>query len=270
MAATLPPLISELLDPRCYPHPVSEVQLIQTHISWVLLAGDFAYKIKKPVRLPFLDFSSLALRRVYCEKEWQLNRRYAPDLYLDVLPICRHPDTRLTLGGTGTPVEYAVRMRRFDPALQLDRLCERGQLQAGHLSDLAQTLTRFHAAAARLDPKTPLGQPALILQQALDNFADLAGLASQDLPQQQLQALRRWTEQTFDPLAPLMQSRRQAGLLRECHGDLHLANLVLIDQHVQMFDGIEFSEYLRWIDPASEWAFPYMDLIAHGQAGLAN
>ncbi|MDH5709927.1 MAG: hypothetical protein OEY75_12510, partial [Hylemonella sp.] len=136
---TLPPLILALLSPQAYAHPAPRVELVQTHISWVLLAGDFAYKIKKPVKLPFLDFSTLAQRHHFCLEELRLNRRFAPDLYLDVVGIFNTPQAP-RFGGDGAPFEYAVKMRRFDESARLDRVCARGELRPAHLSALAQTL----------------------------------------------------------------------------------------------------------------------------------
>ena len=269
MIPDLPPLVRALLEPKRYPHALQRVELVQTHISWVLLAGDFAYKIKKPLKLSFLDFSTLALRQRYCQEELRLNRRYAPDLYLDVVGIFNSADDP-QWQGPGAPIEYAVKMRRFDASERLDRVCQRGELQPQHLSDLADKLAAFHASAAKAASASHFGSPPQILAPALANFASLL----RDLPgaevAQRLLALRDWTELQFELLTPLMQARKHAGLVRECHGDLHLANLVLLDQRVRLFDGIEFSEALRWIDVASEIAFTYMDLLAHAQPALAN
>ncbi|MFZ3084793.1 AAA family ATPase [Rhodoferax ferrireducens] len=269
MDDNLPPLIAALLEPKRYPGAVQRVDLVQTHISWVLLAGDFAYKIKKPVKLSFLDFSTLAQRERYCQNELRLNRRFAPDLYLEVLAIGNTPQDP-QWGGAGTPIEYAVKMRRFDEAGRLDRVCARGELQASHLSDLADTLTLFHQAAKVAPVESSFGSPAQIIAPMRDNFDALTdGLPQEGLPSR-IAALRAWTEAQFAQLTPLMQARKQAGWVRECHGDLHLANLVLIKQRVRMFDGIEFSDSLRWIDVASEVAFTYVDLLAHQQPGLAD
>ena len=265
----LPPLIEALLEPARYPGDVQRVELVQTHISWVLLAGDFAYKIKKPVKLSFLDFSTLKLRQRYCENELRLNRRFAPDLYLEVLAIGNTPQDP-QWGASSTPIDYAVKMRRFDEAGRLDRVCARGELLPRHLSDLADALSAFHRAAAVAPPDSVFGAPAQVIAPMRDNFdALLEGLPTADLPGR-LKALSDWTEAQFAELTPLLQARKQAGWVRECHGDLHLANLVLIDGRVRMFDGIEFNDRLRWIDVASEVAFTYVDLIAHQQSGLAN
>jgi len=269
MAADLPPLVQALRDPARYPGGISRVELVQTHISWVLLAGDFAYKIKKPVKLSFLDFSTLALRQHFCQDELRLNRRFAPDLYLAVVGIFNTPQDP-QWQGSGAPIEYAVKMRRFDETARLDHVCARGELQAGHLSALADALVSFHQSAAVALAGSRFGSGQHILQPALDNFTDLLRLLPDAGLQVRLSALQAWTQSQFAQLAPLMQARQQAGRVRECHGDLHLANMVLIDGRVQLFDCIEFNEDLRWMDVASEIAFVYVDLLAHQQPGLAD
>lgn len=269
MDTRLPPLIQALLDPHRYPGAVQRVELVQTHISWVLLAGEFAYKIKKPVQLPFLDFSTLALRHACCVDELQLNRRFSPDIYLDVVGIFHTPQDPSWLA-SGQPFEYAVKMKRFDEAGRLDHICQRGELQAAQLSDLADTVATFHAQAAQAPANSPFGQPDDWMALARDNFHDLLLALPQQEHQARLQALRTWTEAQFTRLKPLLLARKQAGWVRECHGDLHLANLVLINQRVRLFDCIEFNPDLRWIDVANDIAFTYMDLIEHQQPGLAN
>ncbi|MDD5335692.1 MAG: AAA family ATPase [Rhodoferax sp.] len=265
MESNLPPLIQALLESQRYPDATQSVELVQTHISWLLLAGDFAYKIKKPLRLPFLDFSTLAQRQRSCQDELRLNRRFAPDLYLEVVGIFNTPqDPRFA--GQDAPIEYAVKMRRFDETGRLDRVCARGELEPRHLSDLADTLVAFHATAAVAPPASRFGSAPQIAAPVRQNFDDLPipGLRAR------LTALRVWTETQFKQLTPVFEARQRAGWVRECHGDLHLANLVLIDQKVRLFDCIEFSEELRWIDVASEVAFTYVDLLAHGQPGLST
>jgi hypothetical protein len=269
MDQNLPPLIQALLSPQRYAPAVSRVELVQTHISWVLLAGDYAYKIKKPLQLPFLDFSTLAQRQRYCLDELRLNRRFAPDLYLDVVPLFNTPHDP-QFSGTGEPIEYAVKMRRFDEAARLDRVCARGELLARHLSDLAETLCAFHEAAAVAPEGSRFGSPALVMGPVRDNFAGLQTLLPQGDVGVRLADLLRWSEAQFEPLRAMMAARQRASYVRECHGDLHLANMVLIDDRVRLFDCLEFNEELRWIDVASEIAFTYIDLLAHQQPGLAN
>ncbi|OIN94076.1 MAG: hypothetical protein AUJ20_01865 [Comamonadaceae bacterium CG1_02_60_18] len=268
MDLNLPPLIQALLQPQAYPHKPVQVELVQTHISWVLLAGSYAYKIKKPLKLSFLDFSTLDLRHARCLDELRLNQRFAPQVYLDVVSIYRGPNGPC-FEPLGEPVEYAVRMRRFDESARLDHVCARGELTPQHLSALAQTLDDFYAHAERVAPVSQWGTPAQALNYALDNFPDLRRVLDAAASQATLNALQHWTQQQFDALQPLMQARRQGGWVRECHGDLHLGNLVLLDDQVCPFDCIEFSDALRWIDVLSDLAFTYEDLLAHCQPGLA-
>jgi len=269
MDTPLPPLIRSLLAPGRCPGFAGSAELVQTHISWVLLAGEFAYKIKKPVRLPFLDFSTLALRRDRCEEELRLNRRFAPDIYHDVValyPPADHP----SWSGTDAPIEYAVRMHRFDESGRLDHLCARGELRPAHLSDLAASLVQFHGRADVAPLASRFGRPTEVQAPALENFQELQQLLTDTPTQNRLALLRRWTEAEFHRLAPQFQERKATGYIRECHGDLHLANLVCIHGRVRMFDCIEFNEDLRWIDVASDVAFTYVDLLDHGQGGLAG
>ena len=269
MDQTLPVLIRALLQPRRYPHAAESVELVQTHISWVLLAGEFAYKIKKPLKLPFLDFSTLERRHACCLDELRLNCRYAPDIYLDVVGIFSTPQAP-TFSALGAPIEYAVKMRRFDDVGRLDRVCARGELQPTQLSDLAETLAAFHQAAAVAPVASRFGSPVQVMEPSRDNFSDLLRLLPDAASRTRLLALQAWTEAQFQQLGPLMEARQQSQRVRECHGDLHLANLVLIDHRVRMFDCIEFNEDLRWIDVASDIAFTYVDLLAYGQPGLAD
>ncbi len=268
MHPPLPALIQALLEPKRYPHPVPRVELVETHISWVLLAGDYAYKIKKPVTLPFLDFATLAQRHNYCEIELQLNRRFAPTLYLDVVAIEGTPEDP-RFGGTGAAIEFAVKMRRFDETFRLDRLCARGALTAEHLSELAQTLVSFQRVAALAAPDSRFGNPDKILRPVLENFEELQALLPEPPWQSRLAALSTWSRSEFQRLRPQFMARKASGRVLECHGDLHLGNLALIDAHVTLFDCIEFNEDFRWIDVASEIAFTFVDLLDHRQPGLA-
>ena len=266
MSTALPPLIDALLDPRRYPHVVDRVEVIETHASWLLLAGDFAYKIKKTITLPFLDYGTLARREAFCRAELVLNHRLAPELYLDVLPIGGTPG-QPQLGATPA-IEWAVRMRRFDESGRLDRVAARGDLQPAHLSQLAATLKVFWQAAAAAAPDTRFGAPDQVLAAARENFVELRQLLPQ-ADQAQVEQLAHWTEEEFVRRAADFATRKAGGLVREGHGDLHLANLVLIDGQVTPFDCIEFNEDFRWNDPASEIAFVWIDLLDHRQPGLA-
>jgi len=268
METALPPLIQALLEPGRYLHPVDQVELVQTHISWVLLAGDFAYKIKKPVKLSFLDFSTLALRQARCQDEVRLNRRFAPDLYLDVVGIYRTAhDPRFEV--EGEPIEFAVRMRRFDQNARLDQVCASGRLQPAHLSALAQALGDFHDHAERAINHPRFGSPEVVAHFALANFDELQRLPPDWIDPEVVDTLRDRTQTQLRVLEPVLRARQQQGWIREGHGDLHLGNLMLQGEQVRLFDCIEFSDDLRWIDVLSDVAFVYVDLLTHRQGGLA-
>ena len=266
MTALLPPLIAALLDPHRYPHAAARVELVETHASWLLLAGTFAYKIKKPIALPFLDYGTLDKRESCCRAELVLNRRLAPDLYIDVVPIGGAPE-QPRIGGSPA-IEWAVRMRRFDESGRLDRVAARGDLLPTHLTQLAATLCAFQAAAAIAAPGTRFGEPQQLLAAAQENFVELRQLLP-TAAQPQVEQLARWTEAEFTRRAADFTARKAGGFIREGHGDLHLGNLVLMDGRVTPFDCIEFNEDFRWNDPISEIAFVWIDLLDHHRPGLA-
>jgi len=250
-------LITALADPVRYPHPVQRVERIETHISTVLLAGDFAYKIKKPLDLGFLDFTTLERRRFYCEEELRLNRRLAPKLYLDVVSVTGSADDP-RLDGAGPVVEYAVRMRRFPQQALLSAQLASGELQAEMLDRLGAELARFHAAVAVAPAHGPYGRFPSIAEPARDNLAMLRRLAPARLAA--IDRLHDFTEAELARLAPSFEQRRMAGAVRECHGDLHLDNIISWNDELMIFDGIEFDPALRWIDVMNDLAFALMDL----------
>ena len=266
--AGLDRLIEALCQPSRYPHVVTRVELLQTHISCILLAGDYAYKIKKPVNLGFLDFSALAARRFYCAEELRLNRRTAPGLYLDVVPITGSASAPV-LGGGGRAIEYALKMRRFEQDALLDRMARRGALAPRHIDALALGLARFHAGIERAGPEREFGSSGRILAPALQNFEQMLELASAKTDVALLARLRDWTAREHAALAAVFDARKRDGWVRECHGDLHLGNIALLDGVPTPFDGIEFSADLRWTDVMNEVAFLMMDLFDHRLPRLA-
>ncbi|MDD5249097.1 MAG: AAA family ATPase [Rhodocyclaceae bacterium] len=263
-----PPLIRALLDPAVSPLAARPIELMETHASWVLLAGDHAYKIKKPITLPFLDYGTLALRRAACEAELRLNRRFAPELYLDVVAITGTPAAP-RLGGAGAAIEYAVKMVRFAEATRLDHLAARDELLPAHMSLLAAAIADVHERAAVAPAATRFGTPEQAAAPALENFVELAQLLPAAADRLRLAALEEWTKREAKHLKTTFAARKEHGRIRECHGDLHLGNLILRDGRVVAFDCIEFNEDFRWIDVASELAFTLVDLLDHGKPGLA-
>jgi aminoglycoside phosphotransferase family enzyme/predicted kinase len=241
-----------------------KAQLIETHISWVLLADNLAYKIKKPVRLTFVDYSALQARRHFCEEEVRLNRRLAPTLYLGVCAITGTLDQPV-IDGKGPVLEYAVRMRRFPSGALFSERLAAGTLQASHIDQLAQLLAGFHAQTARASADSGFAGAGRRRSSALKALAGVQAVASAA----QYAALLDWLQARSAELAPLWSERLASGYVRECHGDLHLANLMVLDDSVAAFDGIEFDPALRWIDVLDDMAFVVMDLAAQGRRDLA-
>lgn len=264
----LPEHLRGLFDAQAYPHAVRGVRLAETHISWVLLTGDYAYKIKKPVDLGFLDFSTLDGRHHACVDELRLNRRFAPQLYLDVVPVVATPQG-LRIGGDGAIVEYAVKMREFAQDQQLDRLLAAGGLGIADMDVLGNAIAVFHGGAPAASAELPLGWPQQIAREARDNLDVLRGAPDSGHRDARIEALARWTDEQSARLSSLITSRRRQGFVREVHGDLHLANLVRIDGAIVPFDCIEFSEALRFNDTISDLAFLTMDLQYRGRLDLA-
>ncbi len=260
-------MLDALRNPACYPHPVRRIDRLETHISWVILTGSYAYKIKKPVNLGFLDFTSLAARRHYCDEELRLNRRLAPDMYLETVAITGEP-RRPIVGGDGPAIEYAVKMREFAQSALLDGAIARGEVSVPAIEALARKLAAFHAA---LPPKlaTADAAAAAALAPALDNFRQVLQRVDAPADITALTAVRDWTLREHGTHAGQFAERGVAGRVRECHGDLHLGNIALIDCEPTPFDCIEFNPALRWMDTISEVAFLVMDLEAHGRRDLA-
>lgn len=262
-------LLTALRAPDAYPHPCVAIRLVETHISWVFLTGEYAYKLKKPLDLGFLDFTTLARREFYCREELRCNRRFAPDLYLDCVPVTRAADGRLRLGGSGETVEWAVKMREFDGDEQADHVLERGELEAPLLRRFATQLTRIYAVAPA--PAATVAQfgAAHVAAPVMDNFRELEQLRDDPDERAALARIRTWTDQRHAQLRAEFDARARAGTVRECHGDLHLANLVRRGDEIIAFDCIEFSEDLRTIDPVCDIAFLFMDCAVRGRDDLA-
>lgn len=242
-------------------------EVIETHISKVYLTASHAYKVKKPVSLGFLDFSTLAARRFYCEEELRLNRRTAPSLYIGVLAITED-GSGPRVGGQGEPVDYAVRMRRFPQEALLDWRAAAGSLDGECLDAFAGSVARFHSRVERADAGRAYAAPRQVLAAALQNFDQIRAMTGRD--DSALAALRVWTTCAHSLLAEVFGARKRDGFVRECHGDLHLGNIVVLEGGPVAFDCIEFNAAFRWIDVMNEVAFLVMDLRGHGLPGLAH
>lgn len=265
--------IAGMLIPEVYNHPVDHIELIETHISWVFLTGKFAYKIKKPVNFGFLDFSTLEKRQACCISEVLLNRRLAPELYLEVVSISGTGD-KPVINGKGIPIEYAVKMLQFPQSAQLDNMLAAGELKAEHMDEIARMIARFHQAIEIADNTMEFGNSKAVYQPVAENFMQISEHLDTGPYENILHKLQSWSKAAFVKQEPVFTRRKQDGFIRECHGDMHLRNMLWLETDSNSgpiaFDCIEFNPQLRWIDVISEVAFLLMDLQDRQQHQLAN
>lgn len=264
---------SAAFDPKeltrsAFPHPVTQIEVHETHVSWVVLTGPFAYKIKKSVRFDFLDASTLERRRDLCEEELRLNRRLADDIYVDVVPISR-PAGVLRVGAEASVVEYAVRMKQFDAAQELPTLLARDAVSGEELIDLAVRLAEFHQRAPIAPSSGDFPHTQQLYTAVLGNLSILASHLDPQTPLPDIQSLVDWTHAYLQASLGALRSREEHGAIRECHGDLHTGNIVRWAGRLVPFDCLEFDAKLRWIDVMNDVAFLVMDLAAHHRTDLA-
>ncbi|MGH8229319.1 MAG: AAA family ATPase [Steroidobacteraceae bacterium] len=263
MSVPLPHALAGLLSPDAYAHPAGSVELVETHISWVLLAGEFAYKIKRPVRYPFVDLRSPERRRWLCEEELRLNRRFAPEIYLDLWGIV-HGGGAARMGPPQGCEEYAVRMRRFARAEELDRLLDARRIEPDDLEVFGRALAEIHAQLPIVPAGARWGEPSEVQAMLVRNLEECAAAAAIFDASRAILALRAALESRLAATAPVMAARREAGRVRECHGDLHCGNVVRLGGALVPFDCLEYEPRFRWIDVADEIAFLASDLAARG------
>jgi uncharacterized protein len=240
-------------------------RLIETHISWVILAGDHAYKLKKPLDLGFLDFSTLDKRRACCDAEIRLNRRLAPDIYLGVVPVTGSPQNP-RFGGDGPVLEWAVKMRAFPADATLDKEPE---VTAEQIDAIADRVAAFHGEIEQAPADSGFGMPDRVMAPITANFAHLRSLSPPEDVLPLLDRLEGWSRAEGERLRAHFAARKAGGFVRECHGDLHLGNIAWVDHRPLIFDAIEFNQDLRFIDVANEVAFLTMDLRHRGRDDLA-
>ena len=272
--SSLPDHLHALLYPRAYPHPVRAVDLIETHISWVLLTGRIAYKIKRPVHYPFADLRRAAQRRRLCHEEVRLNRRFAPELYLGVRAI-RRRQGEARIGGPGRIIEHAVSMRQFPRTHELDALLAARRIGPAELETFGAELAGVHERLPVAHARQKLGRPALQAAGIRHNAAECVRAAEALGDTADLRALTASLERWSNAALPLLERRFIAGRVRECHGDLHAGNIVRCGARLLPFDCLEFDPALRWIDVADEVSFLLADLEArqrplHAQAFLGG
>jgi len=258
-------LVHSLINNGNFGHPVTSIELVETHISWVLLTGQYAYKIKKPVDLGFLNFSTLAARHKFCLIELELNRRFAPEIYLDVVSIGGRPDQPEI--GASPVLEWAVRMHQFPPDARLDRQIKQGHISADDLWIFGASLAHLHAQST-VFTDTSFDSIEAISKPSEDNFTLLSAHCQESNLPEQLSLLAKWSATELTRLSRTIKDRQATGKTRDCHGDLHLENLVRLDDRIAPFDCIEFDVALRRIDVINEVAFLFMDTVRIGRQDL--
>lgn len=263
-------LIEWMSEPEFYPHAVhSPIKALQTHISYIFLTGDYAYKLKKPVDLGFLDFSTLEKREYYCQQELALNQPIAPDIYLEVLPITQQQEA-LELNGKGETVEYALKMRQFPQSALLSEMEKQGHLTESLLAQLGKRVARFHQNTKTNDYIRQFGEPEAIKEAIDNNYKQTEQYIGVTQTQQQFAETKTFTDRFCQESYSLLKQRVQNHLIRECHGDLHLKNICLWQDKIQLFDRIEFNEPFRFVDVMYDVAFTVMDLDFRGCTELGN
>jgi hypothetical protein len=261
-------LVAALMDPRSYPEPTARVELVQTHISYVFLTDHFAYKVKKPVDLGFLNFTTLRRRHYYLNEELVLNRRLCPEIYLEVLPIVARYG-RVEVGGKGHPVEYALKMVRMPQDRMMDEVADRGELNREMMDRIIARLVPFYENAATGPRINKFGEPAIIAYNHEENFAKTEALAGEMLPRALFEEIRGFARTFMARNRPLFLKRIKEGRIRDCHGDLHMKNICLADG-IYIYDCIEFNPRFRYGDVAADIDFLAMDLDFHGLEDLSR
>ncbi len=258
-------LIADLQSAKAYPQQFNDpIVLHETHVSWVLLAGEFAYKIKKPLKTSFLDYSTQALREQFCHEEIRLDRRYTSDLYLGVVPITMI-NGHAKIEGAGSPIEFAVKMRRFPEDALLSHRIELGLLSSADVNQLAGSIAAFHHTADRWKESRSFATTTQVAKDFHDCLDDLAISVVADQTTSSRNRLKAWATEFMADHGHQFETRISDGFIRECHGDLHLDNVVRVGDRLVPFDGIEFNDSFRWIDVLNDAAFLVMDFAAHNQ-----
>jgi len=273
--SVLPSTVKALLEPRAYPHKPQKIGLVQTQMSFILLTGEYVYKIKKPVNLGYLDYTTLEKRHFFCQQELELNRRLCPDAYLAVVPItmslrgAKRRSNLLRIEGQGKAIEYAVKMKQLPQDRMMDVLLPRGQVTPEMVARVAEKLVGFHQRAETNQKIAAFGGLDVIRHNCDENFAQTEKYIGTSITAEEYQHIKNYTNNFVDSNAGLFDKRVREGKIRDCHGDLHAAH-VCFTGDICIYDCIEFNDRFRYSDVASEVAFLAMDLDRYQQAGLSR
>ena len=264
----LPKLVKALLNPKAYPDTTKGVELAQTQMSFVFLTDDYVYKVKKPVNLGYLDYTTLDRRQFYCQKEVELNQRLCPDVYLGVVPITQDKDD-ISVGGRGKIIEYAVKMRRLHQEAMMDVLLANNQVSPEMVTRVAQKLVEFHQRAETNANISVFGNLDTITQNTEENFTQTERYIGNTISPEKYQHIKEYTDSFIRENAPLFHKRIKEGRIRDCHGDLHAAH-ICFSNGICIHDCIEFNDRFRYCDVASEVSFLAMDLDHYGRTDLSH
>jgi len=268
MVLKLPKVVKALLDPKAYPETPEQIELVQTQMSFVFLADDYVYKVKKPVNLGYLDYTSLDKRHFYCQREVELNRRLCPEVYLGVVPVTRGKGG-IRIGGQGEVIEYAVKMRRLPQEAMMDVLLARNQVLPEMVAGIAQKLVEFHQRAETNASISAFGELSAIAKNTDENFTQTEKYIGNTISREKYQHIKDYTDNFMKKNTFLFRKRVTDGKIRDCHGDLHAAHICFTDG-ICIYDCIEFNDRFRYCDVASEIAFLAMDLDHYGRADLSR
>lgn len=265
----LPELVTALLDRKAYPEAPKQIELVQTQMSFVFLAGDLVYKVKKPVNLGYLDYTTLEQRHFFCQKEVELNRRLCPEAYLGVVAITGQAG-RISVDGNGPPLEYAVKMRHLPQETMLNTLLVRDNVTPEMLASVAKKLAEFHGKAETSPAISGFGDLDVISRNTVENFEQTDKYIGTTISPEKYKRIKAYTEDFLAQNASLFRRRTKEGKIRDCHGDLHAAHICFGDDGICIYDCIEFNDRFRYGDVASEVAFLAMDLDHYGRADLSR
>ena len=264
----LPSIVKALLESQAYPHKPQKIDLVQTQMSFILLTGEYVYKIKKPVDLGYLDYTTLEKRHFFCHQELELNRRLCPGAYLAVVPIVEEKG-RLCIEGRGEAIEYAVKMKQLPQDRMMDVLLPRGQVTPEMVARVAEKLVDFHQKAETNEEIAAFGRLDVIRQNTDENFAQTDKYIGLTIFRAKYERIKSYTDDFIKSNAGLFEKRVREGRIKDCHGDLHAAHICFTED-VCIYDCIEFNDRFRYSDVASEVAFLAMDLDRYQQAGLSR
>ncbi len=268
MVLQLPEVVQALLDPKAYPDASQRVEMVQTQMSFVFLTGDYVYKVKKPVNLGYLDYTTLDKRYFYCQWEVELNQRLCPDVYLGVVPITKNKGDIL-IEGRGEVIEYAVKMRRLSQEAMMNVLLTNNQVSVAMVTSVAQRLVEFHQRAETNDTISAFGDLDAITTNTEENFDQTIKYIGNTISQEKYRRIKAYTNSFIENNASLFHKRVADGKIRDCHGDLHAAHICFTNG-ICIYDCIEFNDRFRYCDVASEVAFLAMDLDHYGKADLSR